>query len=41
MKNSMDFEGKTKNPGTDQINVELIKSSAEIIYKKSQMYTIL
>ena len=37
----MDFEGKNKNPGMDQINVELIKYSPEIIHKKSQMYTVL
>ena len=37
----MNFEGKNKDPGTDQINVELIKLLPEIIHKKSQISTIL
>ena len=37
----MNFEGKNKDPGTDQINVELIKSLPEIIHKESQISTIL
>ena len=33
----MNFEGKNKDPGTDQINVELIKLLPEL-YIKSHKY---
>ena len=30
-----------KSPGVDQINVEIIKYSPEVMYEKPQIYTII